>query len=238
MAHGPVGDAELLGHLGDRPGLPVGAGHGVGAGTGEGVGTGLSRRPSCFTFTSTSSNRRAILGDHEGPADVRAEQGPRGVPHGGARLRRGGGRAARRRVGPGAPLPGRPRAQDGRPRAVRPGRAGGVRRRRVGDFTSLCVAIEELGRVDQSIGITLSAGVGLGINPILTYGTQEQKERFLPDLVAGRALAALRPHRARGRVRRRCDPHQGACSTATSGSSTAPRPSSPTAAPTSRPSSP
>ncbi|WP_427383623.1 acyl-CoA dehydrogenase family protein [Janibacter sp. G56] len=60
-----------------------------------------------------------------------------------------------------------------------------------GDFTSLCVAIEELGRVDQSIGITLSAGVGLGINPILTYGTDEQKERFLPDLVAGRALAGF-----------------------------------------------
>ncbi len=60
-----------------------------------------------------------------------------------------------------------------------------------GDFTSLCVAIEELGRVDQSIGITLSAGVGLGINPILTFGTQEQKGRWLPDLVAGRALAGF-----------------------------------------------
>ena len=60
-----------------------------------------------------------------------------------------------------------------------------------GDFTSLCVAIEELGRVDQSIGITLSAGVGLGINPILTYGSQEQKELYLPDLVSGRALAAF-----------------------------------------------
>ena len=60
-----------------------------------------------------------------------------------------------------------------------------------GDFTSLCVAIEELGRVDQSIGITLSAGVGLGINPILTYGTQEQKDHWLPDLVAGRTLAAF-----------------------------------------------
>ena len=33
-----------------------------------------------------------------------------------------------------------------------------------GDFTSLCVAIEELGRVDQSMGITLEAAVGLGIN--------------------------------------------------------------------------
>ena len=60
-----------------------------------------------------------------------------------------------------------------------------------GDFTSLCVAIEELGRVDQSIGITLEAGVGLGINPILTFGTAEQKERWLPDLVAGRALAGF-----------------------------------------------
>ncbi|WP_375488625.1 acyl-CoA dehydrogenase family protein [uncultured Jatrophihabitans sp.] len=59
------------------------------------------------------------------------------------------------------------------------------------DFTTLCVAIEELGRVDQSIGITLEAGVGLGINPILTYGTDEQKERWLPDLVAGRTLAGF-----------------------------------------------
>ncbi|HLY33377.1 MAG TPA: acyl-CoA dehydrogenase family protein [Jatrophihabitantaceae bacterium] len=60
-----------------------------------------------------------------------------------------------------------------------------------GDFTSLCVAIEELGRVDQSIGITLEAAVGLGINPIASYGTAEQKQRWLPDLVAGRALAAF-----------------------------------------------
>jgi short/branched chain acyl-CoA dehydrogenase len=59
------------------------------------------------------------------------------------------------------------------------------------DFTSLCVAIEELGRVDQSLGITLEAAVGLGINPILTYGTPAQKERWLPDLAAGRALAGF-----------------------------------------------
>jgi len=60
-----------------------------------------------------------------------------------------------------------------------------------GDFTSLCVAIEEIGRVDQSIGITLEAAVGLGINPIVSYGTPEQRERWLPDLFAGRALAAF-----------------------------------------------
>ena len=59
------------------------------------------------------------------------------------------------------------------------------------DFTSLCVAIEELGRVDQSIGITLEAAVGLGINPILTFGTDEQKQPWLPDLVAGRTLAGF-----------------------------------------------
>ena len=60
-----------------------------------------------------------------------------------------------------------------------------------GDFTSLCVAIEEIGRVDQSMGLTLEAAVGLGINPIATFGTVEQKQRWLPDLMAGRRLAAF-----------------------------------------------
>src|SRR4051794_9429011 len=60
-----------------------------------------------------------------------------------------------------------------------------------GDFTSLCVAIEEIGRVDQSLGITLEAAVGLGINPILTFGSREQKDAWLPDLVAGRTLAGF-----------------------------------------------
>ena len=60
-----------------------------------------------------------------------------------------------------------------------------------GDFTSLCVAIEEIGRVDQSMGITLEAAVGLGINPIQTFGTAEQRETWLPDLVAGRRLAGF-----------------------------------------------
>src|SRR3954451_20888031 len=60
-----------------------------------------------------------------------------------------------------------------------------------GDFTSLCVAIEEIGRVDQSMGITLEAAVGLGINPILTFGTAEQQQAWLPDLVAGTTLAGF-----------------------------------------------
>src|SRR5690348_13268437 len=60
-----------------------------------------------------------------------------------------------------------------------------------GDFTSVCVAIEELGRVDQSLGITLEAGMGLGINPILTFGTEDQKQRWIPDLAAGRTIAGF-----------------------------------------------
>lgn len=60
-----------------------------------------------------------------------------------------------------------------------------------GDFTSLCVAIEELGRVDQSMGITLEAAVGLGINPIVEFGSEEQKKCWLPDLLEGRALAGF-----------------------------------------------
>ena len=60
-----------------------------------------------------------------------------------------------------------------------------------GDFASLCVAIEEIGRVDQSMGITLSAGVGLGANPIFQFGSDDQKQRWLPDLVAGRTLGAF-----------------------------------------------
>jgi short-chain 2-methylacyl-CoA dehydrogenase len=60
-----------------------------------------------------------------------------------------------------------------------------------GGFTSLCLAIEEIGRVDQSMGITLEAAVGLGINPILTFGTEEQKQTWLPDLVSGRRLAGF-----------------------------------------------
>lgn len=60
-----------------------------------------------------------------------------------------------------------------------------------GDFTSLCVAIEELGRVDQSIGITLEAAVGLGINPIQTYGTKAQQAQWLPALIAGQSIAAF-----------------------------------------------
>ena len=60
-----------------------------------------------------------------------------------------------------------------------------------GDFTAICVAIEELARVDQSMAITLEAAVGLGANPIFKFGTPEQQQQWLPDLCAGRALGAF-----------------------------------------------
>lgn len=59
------------------------------------------------------------------------------------------------------------------------------------DYLALCVAVEQLARVDQSIAVTLEAGLGLGAMPIFHYGTDEQRATWLPDLAAGRALAAF-----------------------------------------------
>jgi butyryl-CoA dehydrogenase len=59
------------------------------------------------------------------------------------------------------------------------------------DFTTLCLAIEEIAKVDQSMAITLEAGVGLGANPIFTFGTEAQRQRWLPDLCAGRTLGGF-----------------------------------------------
>ena len=60
-----------------------------------------------------------------------------------------------------------------------------------GDYFALCLAIEALGRVDQSIAITLEAGVSLGAMPVFRFGTEEQKQELLPDLLAGKALAGF-----------------------------------------------
>lgn len=60
-----------------------------------------------------------------------------------------------------------------------------------GDFLSLCLAIEELARIDQSVAVTVEAGVGLGSMLIFRTGTQAQKEKFLPALISGQALAGF-----------------------------------------------
>lgn len=60
-----------------------------------------------------------------------------------------------------------------------------------GDYFALCLALEELGKVDQSVAITLEAGVSLGAMPVYRFGTEEQKQRWLPMLTSGRALGAF-----------------------------------------------
>jgi short-chain 2-methylacyl-CoA dehydrogenase len=59
------------------------------------------------------------------------------------------------------------------------------------DYTTLCLAIEELARVDSSVAITLEAAVGLGAMPIWRYGTPEQHQRWLRPLAAGEQLASF-----------------------------------------------
>ncbi len=60
-----------------------------------------------------------------------------------------------------------------------------------GDYFALCLALEELGKIDQSVAITLEAGVSLGAMPIHRFGTDAQKREWLPQLASGRALGAF-----------------------------------------------
>jgi short-chain 2-methylacyl-CoA dehydrogenase len=60
-----------------------------------------------------------------------------------------------------------------------------------GDTISYAVAIEELARIDSSVAITVAAHTSLGTMPILLYGTEDQKQRWLPDLASGGRLAAF-----------------------------------------------
>ncbi|MFJ4045147.1 acyl-CoA dehydrogenase family protein [Microbacterium sp. NPDC089987] len=60
-----------------------------------------------------------------------------------------------------------------------------------GDYLALGLAIEGIARVDQSLAITLEAGVSLGAMPVYRFGTAEQKQEHLPALLAGEALAGF-----------------------------------------------
>jgi short/branched chain acyl-CoA dehydrogenase len=59
------------------------------------------------------------------------------------------------------------------------------------DTVTICLAVEEIGRIDQSVGITLSAAVGLGGGMIHRFGTPEQHERWLRPVAAGELLASF-----------------------------------------------
>ena len=60
-----------------------------------------------------------------------------------------------------------------------------------GDYFALCLALEELGKVDQSVAITLEAGVSLGAMPVYRFGNEAQKREWLPLLTSGQALGAF-----------------------------------------------
>src|SRR5450631_873231 len=60
-----------------------------------------------------------------------------------------------------------------------------------GDYFALCLAIEELARVDSSVAITLEAAVSLGAMPVFRFGTDEQRAQWLPQLTSGEALGAF-----------------------------------------------
>jgi alkylation response protein AidB-like acyl-CoA dehydrogenase len=60
-----------------------------------------------------------------------------------------------------------------------------------GDYFTLCLALEELARVDSSVAITLEAGVSLGAMPIYRFGSDAQKAEWLPRLTSGENLAAF-----------------------------------------------
>ncbi|MFH0244231.1 acyl-CoA dehydrogenase family protein [Streptomyces sp. HK10] len=60
-----------------------------------------------------------------------------------------------------------------------------------GDYLALCLALEELARVDSSVAITLEAAVSLGAMPVHRFGTEEQKRQWLPKLCSGEMLGAF-----------------------------------------------
>src|SRR3954451_20602656 len=60
-----------------------------------------------------------------------------------------------------------------------------------GDYFALCLALEELARIDSSVAVTVEAAVSLGAMPIYRYGTPAQQAEWLPRLTSGEALAGF-----------------------------------------------
>ena len=102
-----------------------------------------------------------------------------------------------------------------------------------GDTVSYALAIEELTRIDSSVAITVAAHTSLGTMPIFLFGSEEQKREWLPDLAAGKKLAAFGLTEAGRGLRRRERAHDRRAARRAVGRRTARRCSSRTPAPTS-----
>ena len=76
-----------------------------------------------------------------------------------------------------------------------------------GDTLSYAIAVEELTRIDSSVAITVAAHTSLGTMPIFLFGTEEQKQEWLPDLASGKQAGRVRADRAGRGLRRRRDAH-------------------------------
>ena len=97
-----------------------------------------------------------------------------------------------------------------------------------GDSLAYALAVEELTRVDSSVAITMCAHTSLGTQPIYLFGSEEQKQRYLPGPVRGAQARRVRADRARGGLRRRQHEDARAARGRRLGRSTAPSSSSPT----------
>ena len=158
---------------------------------------------------------------------LRVHAGTDPAAQGGPGIRRSRDRAARHGVGRGADLPARSHPQTRQARLHGrhlPGRAGGAGL----GYIEYSIIIEELSRVDGSVGIIVAAHTSLCSNHIYKMGSDEQRQRYLPKLAIGRVARLLVAHRARSRVGRRRHAHHGRAATTAAGCSTAPRPSPPT----------
>ena len=86
------------------------------------------------------------------------------------------------------------------------------------DHVGYALALEEIAAGDGAVSTILSVHNSVGCMPVLRYGSEEQKRRFLVPMARGRDARLLLPDRARGRLRRRRDQDPRACATAIAGS--------------------
>ena len=85
------------------------------------------------------------------------------------------------------------------------------------DFLSYILVLEELSRADAGVGVTVAVHTSASTLPILTFGTEEQRARFVPPLARGEQLGAFALTEPGVGLGRRLAPHDGGRRTATAG---------------------